>query len=163
MERFCEKCGSLVNGDVKFCPVCGAPMKSAVDLGKADQQPVQPNYGYGNQPNYGNQPVYGSQQNYGYGAPQYGQNFTPGNVPSQTMTTGQWLGTILLCTCLGIISFILNIVWGFGSATPEPKRSFCRAMFIVNIISYVLAFITIAIVFSVLGDELNTYKYYYSF
>ena len=36
MERVCEKCGSLVSGDVKFCPSCGAPMQSAVDLGKPE-------------------------------------------------------------------------------------------------------------------------------
>ena len=46
MERVCEKCGSLVSGDVKFCPSCGAPMQSAVDLGKPETspQPIQPNY-----------------------------------------------------------------------------------------------------------------------
>lgn len=156
MERFCDKCGSFVNGDVKFCPVCGAQMKSAVDLGKTEQQ-VQPNYGYGNQPNGT------SRQNYGYGAPQYGQNISPNSMPSQTLTTGQWIGTILLCTCLGFISFILNIVWGFGSATPEPKRSFCRAMIVVNIISSVLAIIAAVILFSVFGDEISQYKYYFRF
>ena len=117
MERFCDKCGSFVNGDVKFCPVCGAQMKSAVDLGKTEQQ-VQPNYGYGNQPNGT------SRQNNGYGA---------------------------------------RIVWGFGSATPEPKRSFCRAMIVVNIISSVLAIIAAVILFSVFGDEISQYKYYFRF
>ena len=146
MERFCEKCGSLISGDVKFCPSCGEPMKSAVDLGKADATPlVQPNYGYGNQPNYVNQP------NYGYGAPQYGQNIVPASTQYEQMTTGQWVGTIIVCSFFGIVSFILNIVWGFGSTTSEPKRSFCRGMFVVNIIGYVLSLISVLILIAVFG------------
>ena len=99
-------------------------MQSAVDLGKPETspQPIQPNYGYTNMPNNG------------YGMPQYGPNINQGGVPQQAMTTGQWIGTILLCTCLGIISFILNIVWGFSSSTPEPKRGFCRGMFFAELI-----------------------------
>ncbi len=38
MERFCSKCGSLVSGS--FCPQCGAPMESAVNLNK--QEVVMP-------------------------------------------------------------------------------------------------------------------------
>ena len=42
MERFCDKCGTLVSGEGKFCPSCGAPLESAVDLGKPDiDSPVQ--------------------------------------------------------------------------------------------------------------------------
>ena len=133
MERLCEKCGSLVSGDVKFCPVCGEPMKSAVDLGKTDAMPPV-------QQSYGNQPV--NQQNNGYSAPQYGQNIAPSNnAQNQTMTMGQWVGTILLCTFLGTISLILNLVWGFSSSTPEPKRSYCRAMLIVYLITVALTLI----------------------
>lgn len=124
MERFCESCGSLINGNVKFCPTCGAPLKSAVDLGKGEDimpqsQPMQPNYN----------------MNTGYGAPQYGQPInTSANASAQTMTTGQWIGTILLCSCFGVISFILTAVWAFGSTTPEPKRGFCKGYFFVQLI-----------------------------
>lgn len=136
MERFCDKCGSLVSGDVKFCPTCGSQMQGAVDLGKntADimpqgqmvqmQQPMQPV-----QPNYG----YNSNQSMGYGAPQYGQPYGQ-NVPAGQMTTGQWIGTILLCTCFGLISFILTAVWAFSDSTPEPKRGFCKGYFFVQLI-----------------------------
>lgn len=34
MERFCDKCGTLVSGEGTFCPQCGAPMASAVNLSK---------------------------------------------------------------------------------------------------------------------------------
>lgn len=151
MERLCEKCGSLVSGDVKFCPNCGEPLKGAVDLGKTeDMPPVQS--GYGNQTNYV------EQQSYGYSAPQYGQNIAPSSNPqSQTMTTGQWIGTIILCTWFGLISFILNIVWAFGSTTPEPKRSFCRALFIMEIIAMALSTIMAIIILVAFKDNLNEF------
>ena len=55
----------------------------------------------------------------------------------------------------GIISMILNIVWGYSSNTPEPKRSFCRAMLIFNIVGYVLAIFGSVLFFSIFGDEFS--------
>ena len=145
MERVCEKCGSLVSGEVKFCPNCGEPLKGAVDLGKEEQTPtVQTNYT--------------EQQSYGYSVPQYGQNIAPSSNPQgKTMTVGQWVGTIILCTWFGLISFILNIVWAFGSNTPEPKRSFCRAVFIMEIIAMALSTILAIIILVVFKDNLNEF------
>ena len=101
MERLCGKCGSLVSGEVRFCPLCGEPLKSAVNLHKEDAMPpVQQSGG-------GDLPTVIEQQNYGYSAPQYNRNIVP-SPQSRTMTTGQWVGTILLCTILGPISLILN-------------------------------------------------------
>lgn len=141
MERFCDKCGSLISGTAKFCPSCGAEMKSAVDLNKS-----------GDELNYSNR------QNSGYGAPQYGQPINQQNGGSNVqMTMGDWVGTILLCSCLGIVSIILNIVWGFGGNTPEPKKSFCKAMLVVQIIMSVLAFILLIIVFAVLAPALSNF------
>lgn len=146
MERLCNRCGSLVSGEVKFCPVCGEVMQGVVDLGKGDD--VMPS---GVQ-SYGNQPA--EQGSTGYSAPQYGRNIAP-VTQNDTMTTGRWFGTILLCTCLGIVSMILNIIWGFGSSTPEPKRSFCRAMLIFNIVGYALVVFGSVLVFSLLGEEFS--------
>ena len=149
MERVCEKCGALVSGDVKFCPSGGEPMQGAVDLGKAEQAPPV-------QPGYGNQTNYVEQQSYGYSTPQYGQNIAPSsNQQNQTMTTGQWVGTIILCTWFGLISFILNIVWAFGSTTPEPKRSFCRAVFIMEIIGMALSTILAVVMLVAFKDRLD--------
>ena len=154
MERVCEKCGALVSGDVKFCPSCGEPMQGAVDLGKAQVPPVQP--GYGDQTNYV------EQQSYGYSTPQYGQNIAPSsNQQNQTMTTGQWVGTIILCTWFGIISFVLNIVWAFGSTTPEPKRSFCRAVFIMEIIGMALSTILAVLILIFFRDRINEIVFSY--
>lgn len=132
MERICGNCGSLVSGDVKFCPMCGEPMKSAVSLDKppADNGIISneiPQTGYA-EPQYRNSgnnsisPYYGGYQR-----------------GVETLSTSQWVGIIVLCSLLGPISFVLNLVWGFGSDIPEPRRSFSRAMFIVNIISAVLS------------------------
>lgn len=144
MERLCGRCGSLVSGNVKFCPMCGEFLTGAVDLGKEDVMP----------PVQQQQQNYEVQQNYGYSAPQYGNNnnLIRNTRQNQTMTTGQWVGTIILCTMLGIISMILNIIWGFGSDTPEPKRSFCRAMLIMNIVGYVLV-IFVGILFAGIFSE----------
>ena len=145
MERLCDKCGSLVGGNVKFCPLCGNPMKSAVNLGKDDDRSDS------------ELPKPVDTQNSGYSAPQYGRSIMPSSPQSQTMTTVQWLGTILLCTVLGPISLILTIVWGFSSSTPEPKRSFCKAMFIVSIIMYIFAIVTGVAVSSIMEKQLERY------
>lgn len=42
MERFCDKCGTLVQGEGKFCPSCGAPLDSAVDLSKPAAPATEP-------------------------------------------------------------------------------------------------------------------------
>ncbi len=145
MERFCEKCGSLVSGDVKFCPTCGAPLPGAVDLDKPAGQPqsVQPNYNYTNQPMGG------------YGAPQYNNQII--QPQQQNMTIGQWVGTILLCTCLGTVSFILTIVWAFSSNTPEPKKSFCKAYFYVQLIMIGVTILLCIIIFGFMGVALNDF------
>ena len=160
MERFCEKCGSLVSGDVKYCPTCGAALPGAVDLDKPAGEPqntqtVQPNFVYTNQPTGG------------YGAPQYGQPINQYNQPQQAMTVGQWVGTILLCTCLGMVSFVLTIVWAFSSSTPEPKKSFCKGYFYVQLIMIGVSILLMILIFGVFGlafgDVLRDSGYNYSY
>lgn len=169
MERFCDKCGSLVSGDVKFCPTCGAPMQGAVDLAKAEDimpppivtqnvQPVQQSYGYT------------QNTSMGYGAPQYGQTYNT-NVPTEQMTTGQWIGTILLCSCFGLISFILTAVWAFSGSTPEPKRGFCKGYFFFQLIMAAVSIVLSLIFFGIfmanidkfldMIEDIMDYGYYY--
>ena len=78
------------------------------------------------------------------------------------MTTGQWIGTIILCTWFGLISFILNIVWAFGSTTPEPKRSFCRALFIMEIIAMALSTILAIVALVVFRDRLEEFTLHFN-
>lgn len=155
MERICKECGSLVNGEAKFCPVCGKVMERAVELGKQQSDVMPPQTGVVvNVPTV--QPGNNVGSSAGYGSPQFGSGGVPQNIQQPTrpiggyemMTTGEWVLTIVVCTFFGLISLILNIVWGFGSDTPEPKRTYCRAMFFVslaaNILGILLGIILIA-------------------
>lgn len=149
MERVCRECGSLVNGEAKFCPVCGKAMERAVDLGKqqADVMPQQTG-AVVNAP-----AVQPTGNNVGssadYGAPQYGSGGVPQNISPtpkpignyKHMSTGEWVLMIIVCSFFGLISLILNIVWGFGSDTPEPKRTYCRASFYISLVTTILGFI----------------------
>lgn len=142
MERICRECGSLVNGEARFCPVCGKPMERAVDLGKhEDVMPTQAgvivNVPVGN--DVGSVSGYGVPQYGTGGIPQINNNSQNLNLPYEHMSTGEWFLTIVVCSLFGIISLILNIIWGFGATTPEPKRSFCRAMFFVSLISTIFS------------------------
>lgn len=92
-------------------------------------------------------------------------------VPQPAMTTGQWVGTIILTTWFGIISFILCIVWGFSESTPEPKKSYCKATFIISLIGIgigilfiIIYSIFIASVIGSISDVVSDYSNYsYSF
>lgn len=150
MERLCEQCGALVNGSVKFCPVCGAFMHGAVDLGKPEtpQQDIMPPGVQGS-----NRPAGYNSGNYGYSAPQFNTNITP-RQPEAKMSTGEWFVTIFLCSSLGLISFIINIVWGFGANTAEPRRSYCRARLVFSLISGVFSTFMILIFAAVFGSEI---------
>lgn len=130
MERVCKDCGSMVNGEAKFCPVCGKLMERAVDPDK--QRPdVMPQQAIMNAPAV--QPGNNMGSSAGYGAP---QNIapTPRNIaPQVQLTTGEWVLTIIVSTFFGLVSLVLNAVWGFSNDTPEPKRTYCRAMFFVSL------------------------------
>lgn len=160
MERFCDKCGSLVNGDGGFCPSCGAQM-GGIDLSKGGSMPstsdsvvptptgssYQPQPGYSQpQSNY-QQPNY---QQTNYSQPTYGQTiYTNNNAQNQEMTVGQWFLTIFLSN-LGVIGLILLFVWGFSADTPPAKKNFARAMLIMQAIAFVLSFILVPIFFGVI-------------
>lgn len=191
MERFCDKCGTLVSGDGTFCPQCGASLPGAVNLTKPSNDmmgTVTPgvdnvlrpgehpetdeyftgagdhftNNGLGNDPmptlgrdipspsapvppvspvpptgqanmnyqQYGSSPAPASGGSYGT-MPNYPQNMNVNSSNSQDMSVGQWVGTCLLGSCLGIISLILLFVWAFGD-TPQPKKNYARAMLIIQ-------------------------------
>lgn len=148
MERFCENCGTLVSGDGKFCPNCGAVLESAVNLSKPDMSagqapfadpmptPVQNNT-YGTSPytptdsyNQTDSGRYSGSSSSEYGSPLYSQNYNTSPSTEDHMTVGQWVGTILLVTCIPVVSLVLLFLWAFGDA-PTEKKNFCRAYLIV--------------------------------
>lgn len=149
MERFCEKCGTLVSGDGEFCPSCGARMSSVftggsgvggVDLSKPGdsmpnnsyqggyQTPTQPtpmNNTYSGQSNYNGQVYPGQTYNGVY------------NAQNQVMSVGEWALTIFL-SGLGIIGIVLLFIWAFDSTTPQNKKNYARAMLIFDAIAVAL-------------------------
>lgn len=154
MERFCEKCGTLVQGEGKFCPSCGAPLESAVDLSKPAGAPsVQPMQSAPVPPPAGN--TYQSPN--AAQMPSYPQSYNNAGVPERTenMTVGQWVLTIFLSS-LNIIGLILLFVWAF-SDTPQPKKNYARGMLIMMAISVGLALLIwigmIACVGSIVGSS----------
>lgn len=148
MERFCDKCGTLVSGDGEFCPSCGARLEGAVsvpnsgvDLGKPGVEPMMPNAPLGSVPTPTPAPTpntYQGQSNMGYAQqPVYPQpNYSQQQVQPE-MTVGSWVLTIFL-SGLGIIGIILLFVWGFSDSTPIAKKNYARAMLIWQLIAVVL-------------------------
>lgn len=152
MQRVCPKCNTLVTSDGSFCPSCGEPLPAAVDLGKKEEaRSVQ--YSVPAQDEH-----QGTIPNYGY-SPQI-QNVPPmtNNMPyaanNQEMTLGQWVGTVICTTWLGIISIVLCIVWGFSNDVPLAKKRYCQAMLIIQIISTVVGIIFAIIFGAILANSL---------
>lgn len=157
MERFCDKCGTLVSGDGGFCPNCGATLPSAVNLGKPEatvgpmSSDPMPNT-YGTQPNYGQQSYNQSFPNNQAQMPVYPQSYNNNAVQNQYrhMTVGSWVGTILLSS-LGIIGLIFLFIWAFDGSTPQPKKNFARAYLLVMAIAYALVILFYVIMFATVG------------
>ena len=161
MERFCDKCGSLVSGDGSFCPSCGASMGSVgtqggVDLSKGGSMPSTSDP-FVPTPTPTPIPTQGSsyqQSQSGYTQPNYSQTVYPQTIypqsaQNQEMSVGQWVLTIFL-SGLGIIGIILLFVWGFSADTPIAKKNYARAMLIFQAIALALSFIMIPIFFSII-------------
>lgn len=173
MERFCSKCGTLVSGDGKFCPQCGEPMESAVDLSKPSEQafsqPVNPSDTMPIAQQSASvapapipqQNTYNTTGNYAQ-MPNYNMN---NNIPaekSETMSVGQWLGFILLTSAIPLVSLILQFVYAFGDY-PQPKKNYCRAMLILAAIGvglYILLVIGTVSCVGCIGSSINDYTYY---
>ena len=157
MERVCPKCGTLVANDGMFCPECGTKLESAVDLTKPQSEPVsapvQPTPVSIPQASVPMQNNYQQPMGYPNPAPQYQQGYNNAPVPEryEHMSVGSWVGTVILTTWFGLISLILLFVWGFGSTTPQPKKNYCRAMLIFELIAFVLAIIWFVVFMCIIG------------
>ena len=130
-----------MDDDANICPRCGTQY---IALQQTQTQQSADNGGYSQaqyQQPYQQQPY---RQPYGQGYQQ------PYAYPAeQPMGVGSWVGTILLTTCLGLVSLILLFVWAFGSDVPIAKKNYCRAMLIVDLIAVGLAIIFL-IIFTVI-------------
>ncbi|MBD5113085.1 MAG: zinc ribbon domain-containing protein [Ruminococcaceae bacterium] len=145
MERFCDKCGSLVSGEGTFCPNCGAVMPSAVSLDKPASTVTPTSDFIGNQSN--EQQTYNQIPTNQAQMPVYPQSYNNNGMQQnyQQMSVGSWVGTIIL-SCLGIIGLIFLFIWAFDSSTPQPKKNYARAYLLIMAIA-----VGLFILFSVLG------------
>ena len=143
MSKTCNNCGNIMEDDANICSRCGtqyiAPQntQAPADNGGYPQTQYQQPY---QQP----QPF---QQPYGQGYQQYAP---PAEKP---MGVGSWVGTILLTTCLGLISLILLFVWGFSNDVPIAKKNYCRAMLIVELIAVGLSILLLIVFVSVFASS----------
>lgn len=162
MERVCPKCGTLVANDGLFCPECGTKLESAVDLNKPQSIPVQPaSIPVQNPvpPVQNSVPVQNQIPPMGYSNAQYQQNFNnaPAAEPTEKMSVGAWVGTIILTTWFSFISFIVTAVWAFGGSTPQPKKNYCKALFIFDIIGIILGVIALVVFMCVIGWNIDAF------
>lgn len=161
MERFCDKCGTLVSGEGMFCPNCGSVLPGAVSLNKPASSEEMPSINSGE--------VYpGGQQTYNQAPPNqaqmpvYPQNYNTGNTQEyQQMSVGSWVGTILLSS-LGIIGLIFLFIWAFDSSTMQPKKNFARGYLLVMAIILGVSILFMIIGFACTGCMLGSLSDYFS-
>ncbi|MHB1315870.1 MAG: zinc ribbon domain-containing protein [Christensenellales bacterium] len=127
---FCQKCGSQLPDDAKFCTTCGAVTdakqpEQGTAAGTGESAPYQPpNQATGAQgaytpPPYTQQQGYAQQPYYGYQQPPYGPQRpyapygAPGVMPRRSITAATWV--VLLGGILAILGFFLPFM-SFGGA-----------------------------------------------
>ncbi len=59
---------------------------------------------------------------------------------SETVSLGEWIGTIIL-SGIPLVGFIILLVWAFGGGAKPSKQNYARAVLIVAIIGAILGFI----------------------
>ncbi|HAH52026.1 MAG TPA: hypothetical protein DF712_24190 [Balneola sp.] len=62
------------------------------------------------------------------------------------MSMKDWLITLLI-TCIPMVGFIMLFVWGFSDTANPNKRNWSRAALIVIVLSTVLYFVLIGLIF----------------
>lgn len=149
MERFCDKCGTLVSGEGMFCPNCGSVLPGAVSLNKpASSENPSTNSGEaypGGQQTYNQVPPNQSQM------PVYPQNYNMGNTQEyEPMSVGAWIGTIFLMV-VPMIGLIFLFIWAFDSSTKQPKKNFARAYLLIMAISIGLSILLSIMGFGMIG------------
>lgn len=138
---FCEKCGSKLPENAKFCGSCGAktvPVEPAVATPVHDQPAPPPP-----------PPAQSSAQSYTPPAQPAARSYTPpvqaaahsGQVESEPLSVGNYIVMFLLMS-IPLLNIILLFVWGFGSSVNRNRKNFARAtliMFAIMLLFWILA------------------------
>lgn len=142
--KICPNCGSSIEDDVMYCPVCG---KSTV--ASSAPPPQQPNTGYAPPPVYNNAQY--PQSNYQYVQPNL----------DAPMTMGQYIVTFII-TAIPIVGIIMLFVWAFGSNVNINKKNYSRAALIMAVIGIVLGIIFSSVLASMIVSMFghSGYSYY---
>lgn len=155
MERFCDRCGSLVSGNVKHCTFCGAEMDKKLFVSSSldvDTDSIFDNDALENSADITEaaaqsgsvrntaRAVHSNPQNSAddcSAVPQADQGryiplYKPNNTvqESNEYTTTRWLGTLVVSMCFGIVSDIILIIWARDDSN-MMRRNFARAMLII--------------------------------
>lgn len=138
---FCEKCGSKLPENAKFCGSCGAktvPVEPAVATPVHDQPAPPPP-----------PPAQSAAQSYTPPAQPAARSYTPpvqaaahsGQVESEPLSVGNYIVMFLLMS-IPLLNIILLFVWGFGSSVNRNRKNFARAtliMFAIMLLFWILA------------------------
>ena len=65
------------------------------------------------------------------------QNYRPQTDVAPVMSTGSWIGTLLLMY-IPIVNIILLIVWAASTGENPNRRNFARAYLLMFVISFIL-------------------------
>lgn len=149
MERFCDRCGSLVSGNVKHCTFCGAEMDKKlsvsssldVDTDSIFDDALEDNTDitaaavqntaravHSNPQSSADDCSAVPQADQGGYIPLYKPNNTVQE--SNEYTTTRWLGTLVVSMFFGIVSDIILIIWARDDSN-MMRRNFARAMLII--------------------------------
>ena len=148
----CASCGSILSDEREQCPQCGAPVASGAQDNRYAYENAEPAGGGGSRHDYFNARDYSAPPTsadlrgpaYIYSTPR----------DRMVMTTGSFLGTLLLMSLPGI-GLILQIIWAAGGAKNQNKRNLARAYLILNVIVALLAFAALFTVFYTFGPYLD--------
>lgn len=157
MSKACKNCGNTFEDHLNICPRCGMQYVADTAAQYSNTLPNNGAYNPSQNPNPYAQPNYTQP---GYGQPVYPTY--PAAPNTEQMTVGNWVATILLTQCLGIVSIILLFVWGFSDNVPIAKKNYCRAMLIFEAIAVGLVILLIIIMTAAGASIFNSFNNYSS-
>ncbi len=85
------------------------------------------------------------------------QNYRPQSDVAPVMSTGSWIGTLLLMM-IPLVNLILIIVWAASSGENPNRRNFARAylvMMLISIVLFVIFFVILGVGVSNLLESLE--------